>query len=122
MANEILFSNSLTYAKGAITTKQQLTTNKSVNVTGTNYTMVSQSIATSATALDISNLGSLGWAWVRNTDATNSVDLMTSTSGAHFATLLAGESALFRFASAVTAPAAIATGGTVMIELFIIEP
>lgn len=123
MANEIQYSNSLSYTKGAITTKQQSVTNKTVTVSGINYALSSQTIATSATALDISNLAAgLGWAWFRNTDATNPVDLMTSTSGAHFATLLPGESAQFRFSTSVTAPAAIATSASVVLEFFIVEP
>jgi hypothetical protein len=121
MANEITLNSTLSYAKGAITTKTLGVTGKGIDVSGTNYVQAQQPITTSATALDISNLTTLGFAIFRNNDNSNSVDLMTSTSGAHFATLLPGEIATFRFPSAVTAPAAIATGGTVNIEFLIIE-
>lgn len=122
MANEATVNASLSYAKGNIASKTLGVTGKSINVSGTNYVEGSQTIATSATALIVGNLGSLGLFCIKNNDPTNPIDLMTSTSGAHFMQILPGECVVGRFPSAVTAPAAIATGGSVNIEYLIVEP
>lgn len=121
MANEITVTSTLSYAKGNIALKSLSVAGKTFNITGVNYVLGAQSIPTSATAIVLGNLTSLGWFMIKNNDAVNPVEIMVSTSGTHFAQIQAGEVFLGRFASAITAPAAIATGGTVDIEYLILE-
>jgi hypothetical protein len=121
MASEITVTQNLAYAKGQISQRSLGISGKSFNITGTAYVEGSQLIPTSATAIVLGNLTTLGWFCIKNNDATNPVDILVSTVGSHFLTIQAGECACGRFASTVTAPAAIATGGSVYIEYLILE-
>lgn len=87
------------------------------------YTNGTMSVPTTAggTAIPKGGIGTLGWAIVKNNDATNFVELMTAVSGTVFAKLKPGEVAMFRFPGTVTAPAALANTGAVKIEYLFLE-
>lgn len=122
MAQEIKITTSLTFAKAKVLQKNMQATFQPT-WTGTNYKQGTQAIPTTAggTALDVAGLANVGVAYFQNNDATNPVDIMDAVSGHTILHLLAGEAAVIRFPTTVTAPAAIATGGTVQLEFVILE-
>lgn len=67
---------------------------------------------TAEVAIDLGGISSLGWFIGKNMNGTNFLQLRTATAGVAFAKLLAGEIALFRFGTGITAPFAIADTGT----------
>lgn len=91
-------------------------------ITGTRYLAGLVNVLTTPTALPVP-AGVLGWAMFKNNDSTNDVELGTAlgNSGRLFAKLAPGQIALFPFSTNVTAPMAIAHGGTVQLEYLILE-
>jgi hypothetical protein len=92
-----------------------------INQTGSAVASGIQSVTTSAAAIDIGALGAgaLGRFAVKNLDGTNNLTVLSAIAGTAFLTLLPGEMAQGRFASAVTAPAVSASAGTVLMEYVI---
>jgi hypothetical protein len=95
----------------------------SVAFSGSRYTQNVMSVPTTSggTAIPLGNLGNLGLAMFINLDPTNPVTLMTAVSGTNIIKLLPGDYALFRFAAAVTAPAAISATSPCLLEYLILE-
>lgn len=124
MANEIQVTVDLQYTNGAtVPTISRGIAAKLFSIVGTRYIMDLFSVPTTAggTAIPLGTLGTLGMAYVRNTDPTNYVELLSAVSGTVFAKLKPGEAALFRFPSAITAPAALANTAAVKIEYLFLE-
>ncbi len=121
--NEITSSASLSYtntAKGIATTA--LSSPPSFfTVTGYNVNNSTMNVPTSATAIPLGSVGTPGWAYFKNLDATNYVDIMTATGGTAFIRLQPHEFCMFRFTPAVTTPAAIAHTSAVLVQYMIIE-
>jgi len=72
MANELTTSVVLEYEKGAASFA--VTEEVTVTVTGTLYCDLSQSIATSSTAVDFGTVGTPGWVFIQNI-GTNYVEI-----------------------------------------------
>lgn len=79
------------------------------------------SITTSEVALKLGTLSALGWFIGINRDPTNYIELRVATAGTKFAKLSAGEVALFKFGSGVTAPYAIANTGACQMEYLLLN-
>ena len=125
MANEITASASLSYTNSAVNVNSA----EALAIAGSTFTIVGSrfskglfSVPTTAngTAIPIP-AGTLGWCIIKNNDSTNYVELMSAVSGTVFAKIAAGEVAMFRFPSTITAPAAIANTAAVKIEYLILE-
>lgn len=118
MANEISFTHTLSFAKGNVASIGRTRT-ATPTVSGAKYISNVQNIGTTAEAIDIGDIGTPGWAWFRNLDATNFVTIRIGASGADLAKLLPGESASFRLAA--SNPYAIADSGACNVEYLIVE-
>lgn len=120
MANELTVTGTLSYAKGNIATVSMTKNGKQFNVTGSNYERGTQSMGTSSpVAISLGSIGTVGWFFLQNNDATNYVDIYDSTGGNAFLRLFPGEFAVGRFAA--TAPAAKANTASVVIEYMLVE-
>lgn len=122
MANELTINGSVAFSKGNVATKTLAVQTLRANVSGADFIQATQSIPTTAggTAISIpAAIGTPGWFFIKNNDATNYVTILDSVSGAALLKLKAGEVAMGRFASA--APAALANTAAVVIEYLIVE-
>lgn len=118
MANEIKATIQLTVAKGtlALTRSSQ----RSIDMSGTNYTAGAQSIGTGAhEALTLVDVSTAGYGFFVNTDTTNYVEIGRDSAGTFvpLVKLKPGEAALFRLAS--TAPYAKANTAAVVLDWII---
>lgn len=121
MAQEITVTARLNVAKGYLVQKFD-PGSVLVDLTGTTATGGVQDIGTStnAEALSMSDVSSAGYAFFRNTDTTNYVEIGTGT-GASFAAFLklkAGEVAVCRLGT--NAPTAKANSAAVKLQYFIL--
>ena len=122
MANEIQITTRLKLSKGGATLDRNGGT---VNATmaGDAYTCGVQQIGTGAhEALSLSaDIGTAGWAYFKNLDATNYVEIGIDSTGTFvpFARLKAGEACVLRLAT--NAPYAKANTGAVNLEYAVIE-
>lgn len=121
MAAEITYSDSLSFTKGSASAA--LTKNGTISVSGANYIQKPQSIPTTAggTALDVAGLSTLGRFFFKNNDSTNTITILTAVSGTNILSLPPGETATGRFASGITAPAAISSSSAAQLEYLIVE-
>jgi len=117
LANEITAGASLVVTKNSQTYEFSIG-NRSFTMSGNIVLDYVISIATTETAL---GTFSGGWILMYNMDGTNYVEVKTATSGTIFAKLKAGEFALFRAGSGVTAPYAIANTGACKLRVMILE-
>lgn len=125
MANSVSGSVSLNLTLGtssASSSGRRLAGSISADVSGSNFIRGTQSIPTSATAIGLGALGSLGAYAISNLDATHYVDILSSTTGTTFAHILPGNTHVGYFPSTVTAPAAKANTAAVIIDYLISEP
>jgi hypothetical protein len=89
-------------------------------MTGTAYSQGSMSVGTSAEAIPLGEVASPGWAYFRNCDSTNRINIRNGASGADLVELLAGEAMFFRFYRSAV-PYAIANTAACKMEFLIIE-
>ncbi len=118
MANEITISASLSFSKGGKTASAGRSGLQD-DMTGSNYFQGTQTIGTSEEALNKGDIGTPGYIWVRNLDATNFVEIRAGSSAADVVKLMPGKMALFYLASST--PYAIADSGACEIEYLILE-
>jgi hypothetical protein len=108
MANELTISGSLTWNEDeSLLAVEALL----VSMTGTRYFGGIQSIGITEEAIQLGELSgnTLGWALFINLDSTNYLELRSGTGASNdIIKIKAGEFALFRFGSDVTAPYALA--------------
>ncbi len=122
MANEITITASLAAFKAAI-----MSSAIGRAVSGLSFTMngndsiqkASFSVATSATLIPLGGIAAPHWAWFRNLDATNYVQLQNGVSGAVFARLYPGEFFLGPLDNGST-PYAIANTAPILLEYLIL--
>lgn len=123
MADELTISVHLSFAKGSrsVSTDGLGGVGQLITVSGTDYIHKTQTIGTTAEALDIGDIGTCGWMYVRNLDNTNYVEISRATlsSGQGTVKVKAGESQLFRLGS--NTPFAIANTSPVEIQYIIVE-
>lgn len=79
-----------------------------------------QNVGITEEALLLGDGGSIGYVLLKNLDSTNFVEIRTGTGATKFVKLLAGEIALFRFGSGVTAPYVIADTAACDLEITLI--
>lgn len=93
-------------------------------ITGINYAGGTMAVPTTSggTVIPLGSVTTLGWAMLKNNDATNYVDVLVAVSGTDILRLYPGEVALFRFGSGISAPAAIAHTATVLLQYLILAP
>ena len=115
MAGTNTTSGSLTYSAGGSSTVYQL----SVPVAGTNFVEGTISVTTSAIAIPLGSIGTVGWMMIINLDPTNYVTVINGSSGTALVKIKAGEFALFRCASA--APYIQANTATCSVSYLAIE-
>lgn len=116
MANELTLTAVLDYVDSESASLGLLVRELSVSIATKKYVMMKQNIGTSEEALKLGEITSLGWALFINRDTTNYIELRVATGGTKFCQLLAGEPALFRFGSGITAPYAIANTAACQLE------
>jgi hypothetical protein len=123
MANEIQVTAQLQYTNSAANIAQKLLqiTAQNFSITGKNYNAGTATVGTSAAAIPLGGLGSIGWCIFKNNDATNYVQLKTGTGGTVFAQLMPGEVALLRIDPSVTAPAWLAHTASCEVEFLMLE-
>lgn len=119
MASELTVSASLGFAKGTVN-ETMAVSGVTLNVTGTKFVRAVQSIQiTTAEALVIGEIGTAGWLFVQNTDATNFVTIRNGLNGADVVKLKAGEACLFRLAT--NAPYMLADTAAVVVHYMVVE-
>lgn len=119
MANELTISESMSFSKGGVTASHSVS-GRQVNVSGTKFTQLIQTIGTSEEALDLGDVGTPGWCMIENLDATNYVSIRRATGEGNFCKLLPGDPpAAFRLEA--TAPYAIANTASCAVKITIIE-
>ena len=77
------------------------------------------SVGTSEQAINVTGIATLGYCMIVNRDDTNFVEVRTATGATKFAKLNAGEVALFRFGSGVTAPFILADTAACNVEILL---
>jgi len=117
MADELSINATISFSKGGA--KVNRSESASVTVTGDSFIHNVQSIDTSEeVVLEGTDLGTPGYMWIKNLDATNYVDV--GLTGAYQVRLKAGEIALYRVASSA-AIYALANTGACLVEYVLIE-
>ncbi len=120
MANELTVTGTLAYAKGNIASTSMTKSGVRFDVAGSNYERGTKVVTTSSPqAIGLGAVGTPGWFFIQNNDATNYVNIFDATGGNAFLKLKPGEFAIGRFAA--TAPAAQANTASVSIEFMIVE-
>ncbi|MDE1766570.1 MAG: hypothetical protein KGI27_09930 [Thaumarchaeota archaeon] len=126
MANEITVTASLGYnntAKG-LPNEVLAILGSTFTITGVNYQKGSMTVPTTAggTAIPLGGVSTPGgWVYIKNTDGTNYVQILTAVSGTTFARLYPGEAGVIRLDAGVTAPAALANVASLKIDYMILE-
>lgn len=121
MANELTVSVAMRFEKSSVIADIAYGSLQ-FTVSGSRYIEHVQNVGTSEEALRLPESGAtLGWCLLFNMDATNYVEVYTATSGTAFAKLKAGEPAVFRFGSGVTAPFIKANSSACNVRVLIIE-
>jgi hypothetical protein len=121
MADEIKCRVSVTVSKTGVPDVQKSPTQFNITMTGTDLILATQTIGTSAEAINLGDVGTPGVALFHNLSATNYVEIGHDVSAAFESDikLKAGEWALVRLAQA--APQARANTAPVNLEYLIIE-
>ena len=126
MADEIQLQVSLSVSKGGAKSSIALKTIK-VDMAGDNFVNKTQTIATSAEAIEVGDISTLGWLIVGNLDATNFVQIGIDSGGfVPFVNLKAAaaeadqEWAVFRLTPGITLQAQADTAAT-LIQYMLIE-
>ncbi len=107
MANELEVSATIKFTKNSIVRLRESGTIQR-DVTGANSLEHVQTIGTSEEAITLGDITVGGYAFFKNLDSTNYIELRQATGASDFCRLLAGDVALFRISPDMTAPYAIA--------------
>ena len=118
MAKELTLSASLKFTKGSVNISQARS-GVQLDVAGDDFVTQTQTVGVTEEALDLGDLGTLGYVLIRNLDTTNFVSVRSGTGAANLVRVPAGGIALFMLASA--APFVIANTAAVKIEYTMIE-
>lgn len=120
MANEITLTLKMSVSKGFLSHREDPGV-QSVDMNGSNGTGGIQNIGTTAETIVMGDTGTAGYAYLRNTDSTNYVDIGTGTGGSFvaFAKLKAGECCVFRLGT--NAPTARANTAAINLQYFILS-
>lgn len=129
MANELTLSASLSGTlNGKTVSKSVSNVIKDIAASTKKVTRLQQAVGNSEEAVVLGDLTTPGYALFQNLDATNSIDLKVATGGAIFARLDpdsdgdgTGGFAFLKLGSGATAPYAVTTSGTCLMEILIFE-
>lgn len=115
MAQEITVTARLSVSKGYLVQKFDPGAIL-IDMSGTTAAGGVQDIGTSAEALTVTDVSTAGWAYFRNTDTTNFVEIGTGTAGSFvaFAKLKAGEACVLRLGT--NAPTARANTAAIKLQ------
>lgn len=120
MANEATVTATLDFLKGNVATISRAVSALKITVAGDKYTQIVQEIGfASEEAIDLGDVGTPGFCWMKNLDGTNFVEIRSATGVADMIKMKAGEPALFRMAAAV--PFAQADTANVNLEMLLLE-
>ena len=121
MASEITLTAALAFSKGGVSVDLSKVA-AAFDVAGQRYIKNTQQIGTSEEAIGIGELASLGYAIFVNRDPTNYLEIRSATGSSNdIIKLKAGEAALFRFGSDISAPYAVANTAACYLEYLIVE-
>lgn len=117
MANELSVSMSFAYARGNFAPLARALTALGVTISSDPVICDVLNVTTVELAVPLGGVVLAGnWAWFRNLDSTNFLEIRVATGGTKFLKLKPGEAALLRLGSGVTAPFAIADTATCALE------
>lgn len=121
MASEIKVDLGITAYKSTIMTAEitRAIRNLTINMTADNFSEGVMSVATSATAVPLGQVTSLGWCFFANKDTANFLKIRNGSGGADVVKLLAGECCLFPFLN-TGVPYAIADTAACLMEYLIL--
>ena len=109
MASELSISTlTIAFTKANVGSVEVAPIALSVTVSGNQFMDNVQAVGTSEEAILLGDVGTGGYWFVQNMDATNFVELRSGTGATDFIKLLAGEWAIFRTSADAAAPFAIA--------------
>lgn len=122
MANELTLNATLAYTKNNVSISESIT-NLAVTVGGNGQNaLAAYSAPTAATALPLGSVAIPGgWLYIKNTDATNYVKVLTATAGTEFVRLLPGQFFLGPLAPGVTAPATSANTAACIVTFCVFD-
>jgi hypothetical protein len=119
MANEIQINLKLNVAKNRLVHREE-PGQILVDMTGGTAAGGAQNVTTTAAAITMGSVTTAGYAYFRNTDTTNAIEIGTGTSPfVPFAKLKAGEAAVFRLGT--NSPTAKAAASTVNLQYYILQ-
>ena len=122
MANELTLSASLAYEDSEGADEVLAIAEKIASVSTKKYVKAKQNIGTSEEAIGLGEVTSLGFSIFINRDSTNYLELRSGTGAANdIIRINAGEFAMFRWGSDVTAPFAIANTAACQMEYMILS-
>ena len=118
MANELTLSASVSYEKGNVEEISRAISSLLATVSGSGFIHNVQAIGTSEEALNLAAVTIAGgWAFLKNLDDTNYLEVRSGTGASNdIIRLNAGEFALLRWGSDITAPYAIANTAECLLE------
>ena len=108
MANELELNVSFTYRDGDSEVDNSADDPTFVDIVTLTYYNAIQSVGTSAEAVQVGDVSSPGFVFMRNLDPTNYVDVYASNGGDRFARMYPGEPCLLRLGPDASAPYIIA--------------
>ena len=119
MANEISIESTITIAP-PIGTSQSLPYSKQITMSGSRVVRAIQQIGTSAEALGVGEISSMGVLIIKNLDATNFVSVRNGSGGADLCKIKPGEQWEFRLPPAAV-PYAVADTAACYVEYILTE-
>lgn len=122
MASEATINGTLVYDDGTSTPRSLQISDLAADVATLQKICQDQSIGTSVEAFTLGEVTAPGWFMCKNLDATNYVEVYSSTSGVVVGKMLAGESyGPVRLGSGMQAPAAKANTAACLVEYLAIS-
>lgn len=120
MSKELTINGSIAYDDGESADSLDIS-DLSADVSSTLFTHQIQSIDITETAINLGGLSAIGWAFFKNLDTINYLDLLTGTGGVVFAHLLPGKTAgPFQLGSGAQLPFALANVAACKLEYLIV--
>ncbi len=121
MSREVTINMTLAYSDSNATADSLQLANGSYSVTSKIIAHITAVAPTTAAAMNLGAVTSLGWILIVNRDPTNFVTLLTGTGGVVFAKIWPGLGQLFFFGSGVTAPFIKADTATCQVEYLLLS-
>jgi hypothetical protein len=120
-SDEVTVDAKLTFDDGLDDPEFEQVVGMLANVSSLKTTKVKVSVGTSEEAIPLGECTSPGWAFLKNLDNTNYVEVKTGTGGVIFGKMLPGEILCLRLGSGAQAPYWIANSGACMCKGLIVN-